>query len=140
MWYYNNKEFTIEDLPEGAIGIVYLITDIHNGKGYVGKKTILSTRKMPPLKGKVRKRTKIVETDWNDYYGSSEEVKQLVEELGKDNFRRDILHFCWNKSEMSYLELLEQVNRNVLLSDEYYNEFIGVKLHSKGLKRLKEKE
>jgi hypothetical protein len=39
---------------------------------------------------------------------------------------------------MSYLEASEQIERKVLLTDSYYNEFVGLKLHSKGLKRLKE--
>lgn len=137
MWTFEGKEVTVEDIPQGAIGFVYCITDLRNGKKYVGKKTVFSKRKLPPLKGKTRRRSKIVETDWKDYYGSSEEVKQLVEDLGRDAFSREILHFCYNKSEMSYLELVEQVDRKVLLNDDYYNMFIGVKLHAKGLERLK---
>lgn len=137
MWYYQGKEFTIEDVPEGVIGFVYCITDLRNNKKYVGKKTILSTRKLPPLKGKTRRRTKVVETDWMKYYGSSEEVKQLVETIGVDSFNREVLHLCYNKSEMSYLELVEQVDRKVLLSDEYYNAFIGAKINSRGLERLR---
>lgn len=74
MWYYNEKEFTSE-MIEDYIGFVYLITDLSNNKKYIGKKTLQSKRKLPPLKGKTRRRTKIVESNWQDYFGSSEEVK-----------------------------------------------------------------
>ena len=136
MWYYNGEEFTSEMIGD-YVGFVYLITDLSNGKKYVGKKTLMSKRKLPPLKGKTRRRTKIVETDWQDYYGSSEEVKALVEDRGRDQFKREILHLCKGKGEMSYLELKEQVDREVLFKDEYYNQFIGVKIHAKHVESLK---
>ena len=136
MWYYNGEEFTSEMIGD-YVGFVYLITDLSNDKKYVGKKTLVSKRKLPPLKGKTRRRTKIVESDWQDYYGSSEEVKALVEDRGRDQFKREILHLCKGKGEMSYLELKEQVDREVLFKDEYYNEFIGAKIHSKHVASLK---
>ena len=136
MWYYNGEEFTSEMIGD-YVGFVYLITDLSNGKKYVGKKTLMSKRKLPPLKGKTRRRTKIVETDWQDYYGSSEEVKALVEDRGRDQFKREILHLCKGKGEMSYLELKEQIDREVLFKDEYYNEFVGAKIHAKHVASLK---
>jgi hypothetical protein len=60
MWYYNGEEFTSEMIGD-YVGFVYLITDLSNGKKYVGKKTLMSKRKLPPLKGKTRRRTKIIE-------------------------------------------------------------------------------
>lgn len=136
MWYYNEKEFTSE-MIEDYIGFVYLITDLSNNKKYVGKKTLQSKRKLPPLKGKKRRRTKIVESNWQDYFGSSEEVNRLVEEHGRDNFKREILHLCKSKGEMSYLEVKEQIEREVLLDDEYYNGIIQVKIHRSHVKSLK---
>jgi len=68
-WYYNGEPFTSE-MIEDYIGFVYEITDTRNGMKYIGKKGLMSKRKLPPLKGAKRKRTKIVETDWPDYYGS----------------------------------------------------------------------
>jgi hypothetical protein len=136
MWYYNGEEFTSE-MIEDNIGFVYIITNVSNNKKYVGKKTLVSKRKLPPLKGKKRRRTKIVESKWQDYFGSSDEVNAILEEHGRDIFKREILHLCKSKSEMSYLELKEQMDREVLLNDEYYNGIIQVKIHRAHVKTLK---
>ena len=132
---YKGAEFTSEDIGD-YLGFVYCITDNSNGKMYIGKKTLQSVRKLPPLKGQKRKRKKVVETDWKKYYGSSEQVKLLVEEFGTDRFDREILFLCKMKGEMSYLEAKEQFDREVLLSDKYYNKFIGIKIHANHVKNL----
>lgn len=135
MWHYENVEFTSE-MIEDYIGFVYVICELSSNKKYVGKKLFKSKRKLPPLKGKTRKRTVIKESDWMDYYGSSDEVKALVETLGASNFHREILHLCMSKGEMSYLEAKEQFDRDVLLSSEYYNGIINCKIHRNHVKRL----
>ena len=135
-WYYDGVEFTSE-MIEDYIGYVYCITDLTNNKKYIGKKLFRSTRRLAPLKGKTRKRTVIKESDWQDYFGSSEEVKLLVTELGCDNFKREILHLCNSKGELSYMELKEQMLREVLLNDDYYNGIIQVKIHRSHVKNLK---
>lgn len=134
-WTYNKKSFESEQIGD-YVGFVYLITDLSNNKKYIGKKNFWSTRRLPPLKGKKRKRVVKNESDWKDYFGSSEQVKLLVESHGRNNFTREILHLCNSKGEMSYLEAKEQFDRNVLFSDEYYNEFIGCKIHAKHVKGL----
>ena len=136
MWLLGDVEFT-SDMIEDYIGFVYVITDLRNNKKYVGKKLFRSTKKLPPLKGKSRKRTVIKESDWQDYFGSSEDVKALVEEHGRETFKREIIHLCKAKGEMSYLEAKEQFDRNVLLSDEYYNGIINCKIHRTHVKNLK---
>jgi len=135
MWYYKGEEFTSE-MIEDYVGFVYMLTDKSNDKKYVGKKIFVSKRRLKPLKGKTRRRTVIKESDWQTYYGSSDEVKQIVEEKGGDNFHREILHLCMSKGELSYLEAKEQFDRNVLLSDEYYNGIIQCKIHRSHVKRL----
>ena len=130
-WCYNGEPFRSEDIGESE-GFVYLITNLTTGMKYIGKKNFWSVKRLPPLKGKTRKRKKITESDWKEYYGSSEEVKQLVESQGCDNFKREILHLCVSKGEMSYYELKEQVMNDVLFKpDEYYNAFVGAKIHRK---------
>lgn len=139
MWFYNGKEFNpAEHDIESLAGFVYLVTDLNNGKKYVGKKNLWSTRRLPPLKGQKRRRVKKSESDWRDYFGSNEEVKLLVENEGRDRFKREILRLCATKGEMTYFEMKEQIDREVLFRDDYYNEFVGGKIHSKHLKGIKD--
>ena len=135
-WYYNGEPFTSE-MIEDNIGFVYCITDTRNGLKYIGKKGLISKRKMPPLKGMKRKRTKIVETDWQTYTGSNDVLNQLVEEHGREMFHREILRLCKSKGEMSYFELYYQMIYHVLLKpDEYYNAFVGGKIHRNHVNHL----
>lgn len=141
MWLYNEQQFNpAEHDIESLAGFVYLITDLENGKKYVGKKNLWSTRRLPPLKGQKRRRVKKSESDWQDYFGSNEEVKLLVENEGRDRFKREILRLCKSKGEMTYFEMKEQIDREVLFRDDYYNEFIGGKIHSKHLKGMRNEQ
>ena len=135
MWLFEDKEFDPADsrIDESA-GFVYCITDLTNNKKYIGKKTLWSTRRLKPLKGKTRRRIKKAPSDWISYYGSNEEVKLLVENDGENRFKREIIKLCKTKGLMSYYEAKEQFDREVLFSDEYYNQFIGCKIHSKHVK------
>ena len=135
MWTYENKLY--DEAPKEYMGFVYLITDLTTNRKYIGKKLFWNTRKLKPLKGKTRRRTQVVESNWKNYYGSNEELQQLVENSHAQRFEREILHLCTKKGIMSYLEAREQFDRNVLLSDEYYNNFIGCKIHGKHVAGLK---
>ena len=90
----------------------------------------------PPLKGKKNKRRGYKESDWRTYWGSNDYLKEDVIELGEDNFTREILYFCPSRGVASYLEAKEQFDREVLLSDDYYNGIINVRVG--GSKILKE--
>ena len=66
MWYYNNEVFQpTEEYLKQYQGFVYLITELDTDIKYIGKKFFWSTRKLPPLKGKSRKRIKVIESDWD---------------------------------------------------------------------------
>ncbi len=130
----------IEVLPEDCVGFVYEIVNISNGRRYIGKKLAKfskTTQKTVKLKNGSKKKKKIrtkVDSDWRDYYGSSPELTRDVEQLGKDNFTREILFFCKSKSECSYIEAREQFSRRVLESDDYYNGHIQVRVHGSHIK------
>ena len=125
-WYYQDK--IIEELPDDCEGFVYLITNLTNDRKYVGKKLAKFKKVRPPLKGKKNKRRSKVESDWRDYWGSSDNLLADVAELGPDKFKREILYLCPSRGIMSYLEAKEQFDRRVLETDEYYNGIINVRV------------
>jgi hypothetical protein len=125
-WTYNN--ILVDELPEGCEGFVYLITNLTNDKKYIGKKLARFKKTKPPLKGKKNKRRSTVESDWRDYWGSSDRLNEDVALLGPSNFTREILYYCTSRSELSYLEAREQFDRKVLETDEYYNGIINVRV------------
>jgi hypothetical protein len=138
MWLYNNE--IVEELPDDCVGFVYLITNKANSRMYVGKKLSKfskTTYKTITQKNGVKKKKKIrskIDSDWQEYYGSSIELNKDVESLGKDNFVREILFFCKSKAECSYIEAREQFARKVLESDDYYNGQISVRVHGSHIK------
>ena len=134
MWLYNDKEFTTEMIGD-YLGFVYLVT-FDDGKKYIGKKKFWSKVTRPPLKGKKRKRRSLKESDWKTYCGSSEAVKELIEENGLDSVKREILHLCKGAGELSYMETKEQFDREVLLSDKYYNGIINCRIGSNSVKNM----
>ena len=132
-WTYQGKP--LETLPEECAGFVYLITNTTTGRMYVGKKLARFKRSRPPLKGKKNKRRHTVESDWQDYYGSSDLLTEDVNKLGKEKFTREILHLCKSKGECNYIEAKEQFARGVLESDDYYNGHIRVRVHGSIIKK-----
>lgn len=130
MWIYQSKEFSENDIGN-YIGFVYLITNLTNNRKYIGKKLFWFS-KTRTIKGKKKKEK--AQSDWQKYWSSSEELKKDVESLGESNFTREILYLCSNKGTMSYLELREQIDRRVLETTEYYNGFVGGKIHKSHVK------
>ena len=140
-WTYNGKQ--VDEIPDEYEGFVYLITNTTTGQKYIGKKLAKFKKTRPPLKGRKNKRRSKVESDWRDYWGSSEHLLADVEELGKNKFTREIIHYCPSRGVLSYLEAKEQFDRRVLESDEYYNGIINVRVGSskvlkEELKRINE--
>jgi len=132
-WLYENQ--IIELLPEDCIGFVYLITNNLSGRKYVGKKLAKfskTTYKVIKLKNGKKKRKKIkskIDSDWQQYYGSNIELNKDIEQLGSENFTREILYYCRSKAECSYVEAREQFTRKVLETNDYYNGHIQVRVH-----------
>ena len=134
-WLYQNTP--VETLPDSCVGFVYLITNNLSGRKYIGKKlakfsktTYRVVKQKNGIKKKKRVRSKI-DSDWQQYYGSSAELTADIEKLGTDNFTREILFYCASKSECSYIEAREQFSRRVLESQDYYNGHIQVRVHGR---------
>jgi hypothetical protein len=115
-------------IPEDRFGFIYEITNITNGKKYIGKKQMIRRIKRKPLKGKKRKRIDFIESDWKSYTGSSDSLNNDILTLGMDKFKFNILKFCQSKFELSYFEAKIQFENDVLLSENYYNGIINCRI------------
>ena len=134
-WYFHGNAIT--EPPEDALGFVYIIENLTNGKKYIGKKLFSfakTTYRTVKLKNGNKKRKKIksrITSDWETYFGSNEELKKDVQLLGEQNFKREIVKFCSSKNELSYYEAKYQFDHNVLIeSEKWYNKWISVKARS----------
>ena len=135
-WLHEGKEFkTIEDFPEGIVGFVYKITNLCDGRIYVGKKIlhnrlskILTKKEISEWEkpGRVPKKKKIVkESNWQEYWGSNDEIKKDLKEMGEDCFTREILVLCKSKKQMSYYEVYWQMKMEVLKVPGYNQNISG---------------
>ena len=100
---YRKEEVFIPDLNK--FGFVYLITNLKNGKGYIGCKQYLMYRKM-----------KETESNWKTYMGSSKWLLKDIEKMGKEHFKFEIIAEYKNRRSLRYYELYYQMKFNVLSS------------------------
>jgi hypothetical protein len=132
-WTYQNE--IVDALPEECVGFVYLITNNISGRKYIGKKLAKFAKtsyKVVKLKNGTKKKKKIrskVDSDWREYYGSSDALTKDIDSLGKENFTREILYYCTSKAQCSYIEAREQFTHKVLESADWYNGQISVRVH-----------
>ncbi len=130
-WLFKEEIFT-SDMIKDNYGFVYLIENPKNNRKYIGKKFFWNKKILPKTKTRRRRKHIKVESDWKEYYGSSIELKEdlaLIEDI--NYIKRTIIRLCKTKGECSYYEAKEQFDKKALLSDEYYNNFIGLKVHRK---------
>ena len=117
-------------------GFVYCITNRASNRKYIGKKFFWSKKTLPITKTRKRRKRLLVESDWRDYFGSNKYLQEEIPTAGQDFYYREILHLCKSKGECAYLEAKEQFDRGVLLSDDYYNGIIQVRIGAKSVKNL----
>jgi hypothetical protein len=127
-WIYQGLEFTSE-MIQGHQGFVYLLENTSNGRKYIGKKYFVKPKVLPKTKKRKRRVRTVVESDWKDYYGSNDELKSELLAESNTIIVRTILKLCKTKGECSYYEIKEQLAVDALLKEEYYNSFIGCKIH-----------
>ena len=140
-WLYEGKPYDpkFEDIPQEYVGFVYQITDNETGEIYIGQKRFRKPKTLPITKTRKRRVRTSVESDWRRYYGSSQVIKENVVAGHSDRYTREILRFGYSKGDLSYLEMLEQVERKVLFDPKYLNGIINVRIHQKHIsEKLKE--
>ena len=123
-WLINEDVYLFENM----FGFIYEITNKVSGKKYIGKKQCVRKIKRKPLKGKTRNRIDHKESDWKTYTSSSNELNEDIKKHGKENFEFRILKVCGSKWELGYEEIKEQIARDVLRRDDYYNGIINVRI------------
>ena len=136
-WTYNGVLFTSDDVMDWY-WFVYRITNLSNGHDYIGRKYFKTVRKLKPLAGFKRKRKVTKETDWQEYWGSSNRLNDDIEKLGKENFKREIICLCKTRGDTNYMEAKIQFDENVLLNENNYNGIIAVKIGVGSVKNLAE--
>ena len=134
---------SVDKFPENCVGFVYKITNIKTGKFYIGKKSLysnvrkkLTKKELAEYSGPGRKPTKKLvtsESNWVDYWGSNKGILQEIKEEGTDNFRKEILKFCFNKKQLTYWEVHYQCVNEVLLTEKSYNDNVLAKFFRKDL-------
>ena len=132
-WKFNGNIVTEESTPDGAVGFVYKIVHTPTGKFYIGKKSLTSTRRLKPLKGKVRKRVVKKASDWEKYYSSNEWIKSEVKEGRGGDFEREIIQFCFSKKSLTYWEVWWQFKLDVLSDPQSINENLMGKFFRKDI-------
>lgn len=135
MWFYQNKPIrSLEELPDSELlfGFVYKITNTINGKIYIGKKQVQSRTKKQLTKKELstdkRKKTYkyvVKETNWKDYWGSSESLLADIKLFGPESFRRDIIDLACNKKYLTWSEIECQIKYDVLRSESYNDNVMG---------------
>ena len=121
-WIFNGHPFLSEDINDN-FGFVYRITNLLNGKEYIGRKYFWQLRK--PRGGGRRVKS---ESNWKKYYGSSDLLNAERSEAGSNTFfRREILSVHKTKGRTNFEETRQLFLNNVLsesLDDgtpKYYN-------------------
>lgn len=119
-WTYDGKDYN-PSFPIDSYGFIYEIEFEYDGESfyYIGKKSFWKQKTLPPLKGYVRKRRSMVESDWRTYCGSSKEIPKTAELKS-----RTILEFANSKVHLTYLEVKHMMDNDVLLDSTYYNKNI----------------
>jgi hypothetical protein len=141
-WIYKETSILeLSDIPENTFGFIYLITHLPSGKKYLGKKQLMSVtnktlgkKELAALTDKrlSKKKQIIKESDWKTYYGSQPEIKQLVKEGNKEDFKREILCFVPTKKLLTYYETKYLFINEVLeKQDQYINNNILGKFFGK---------
>jgi len=127
-WTYNNYPLDVEQIPDTAIGFIYIITELSTGRKYLGRK-LLTKSAFRMVKGKRKKYRK--PSDFLEYWSSSPYLLELIEQAGKENFTREIICFADGKATLTYLEEKFQYVLGVLEDPQWINANIRSRIFKK---------
>jgi hypothetical protein len=128
-WIFKGKEFTDEMIPEGAVGFIYEMSAIIDGKSvkYIGKKNFYANRKVKLGKRatealqdkRLKKYKQVSKLDYHKYY-SSNDVMKAASKAGV-KIKREILMICHSATELTYQEAKHLFCNDVLDDPLYLN-------------------
>jgi len=128
-WIYQGKEFDDKQIPDGAVGFVYIMSAIIDGKSvlYVGKKNFFANVKKPLGKKalamstdkRLKKYKRELKPDFMKYYSSNKILKD-AHKAGVI-IKREILRICYSQMELTYQETKHQFIYEVLEKQEFLN-------------------
>lgn len=128
-WIYQGKEFDDKQIPDGAVGFVYIMSAIIDGKSvlYVGKKNFFANVKRPLGKKalamstdkRLKKYKRELKPDFMKYYSSNKVLKD-AHKAGVI-IKREILRICYSQMELTYQETKHQFIYEVLEKQEFLN-------------------
>ena len=128
-WLYKGEVFNDSKIPEGALGFIYEMEAIIDGKSirYIGKKNFYSTTKkkfgvkaLANMEDKRAKKYTIqVKPNYQNYYSSN----KVLQDAHKNGIpiKRFMVRICFSKTELTYHETKYQFTREVLEKEEYLN-------------------
>jgi hypothetical protein len=128
-WLNQENGTTLTEIPDpDAFGFVYIIKNLSNGMAYIGCKQFYSysTPKIGPKKNKI-----IKPSNWRKYTGSNSQLNADIKAGAV--IEKTVLKICYSKSELHYWELYYQMMHHVLLSSDYYNGWIDIKINKTAL-------
>ena len=136
-WLWNQQPLDI--VPDKHKTFVYLITNKITGKRYIGFKVFV-TKKQRIINHK-KKRCDF-ESDWRDYWSSSDNLNNDVKKYGPGNFIREVVCLTVNKSIGKYIEAQLHFDRKVLTinKDNYYNGIVNLRINQQTLKQIDDVE
>lgn len=131
-WTYQGQPFDPAEATNW-FGCVYVITNLDNNRKYIGRKCFTAAGRKT-IKGKVKKIRK--DSDWQTYFGSSDELKADVVKLGEDRFTREIIKLVKTRGELNFWETKHIFDAEAILRSSYYNGWVSCKIHSGHVKSL----
>ena len=95
-------------------GFVYKITNRTTNRAYIGRKYFWQKRKPRNTGGTTKRRKVTSESNWRNYFGSSDELKEDVKSIGRDSFTREILSLHKTPGRVNYEETRQLFLHDVL--------------------------